>query len=494
MCAMSFNSILYILFLPIVIWIHFTLPRRYQYIWLFAASLLFYLSNDIRYVFGLSFCIATTYFAAILIEKTKLFNRKIILGLCISVNVFALILFRLLWKGSAFAPLGISFYALQAMGYVIDVFRGKTVSEKNVIRYAVYVAFFPTVISGPIQRSTVLLPQLRNGRNFDYGKARIGLYHLLSGYLLKIVIADQLAGKVSFAYNNPDTLPGAALLWATFLYAIQIYCDFAGYSALAIGSAEMLGFDMDANFRQPYFAVSIKDFWGRWHISLSSWLKDYVYIPLGGSRKGKLRTQFNLMVTFLVSGLWHGGGNYIVWGILHGAYNIAGNIRRQLFLKRNPPAMKAAAGLMKDSGDRPDRKGRLNQGRYYTVVSRIFHMAVTFVLVDFAWLFFRADSFEHALNILKRILFDFHFKEMTFYGSYLLGGTKAELVCILFCVIAVFLVDVLHEKNRSIEKIMKDKVPIVIRWTVYIILTLLLVLVIIRNYGQAATTFIYETF
>lgn len=492
---MSFNSIFYILFLPIVIWIHFILPGRYQYLWLFAASLLFYLSNDVRYLFGLSFCIVTTYFAAILIEKTTFFKRKIIFALCISVNVFSLVLFRLLGMGISFAPLGISFYALQAMGYVIDVFRGKTVSEKNVIRYAVYVVFFPTVISGPIQRSTVLLPQIRKGRSFDYGKARTGLYYLLWGYLLKIVVADQLAERVCFAYDNSYMLPGATLLWATFLYAIQIYCDFAGYSALAIGSAKMLGFDMDANFRQPYFAVSIKDFWSRWHISLSSWLRDYVYISLGGNRKGKFRTQFNLMVTFLVSGLWHGGGNYIVWGILHGVYNIAGNIRRELFLKRNPsPVMKPTVRLFKDSNDQSNRKNWINPGRYCTIVSRIFHVVITFILVDFAWLFFRADSFEHALNILKRIFFCFHFKEMTFYGSYLLGGTKPELVCMLFCVIAVFIVDVLHEKNKSIEKVMKDKIPIVIRWGVYIVLTLLLILVMIRNYGQAASTFIYENF
>ncbi len=489
---MSVNSVPFILFLPVVTWIHFVMPKRYQYIWLFAASLFFYLSNDIRYMAGLAFCIVTTYFAAIWIAKTGVVVRKTILAMCIFVNVFALVLFRLFWKDTLFAPLGISFYALQAMGYVMDVFGGKTVPEKNIIRYTVYVAFFPTVISGPIQRSTVLLPQLRNGTDFHYEKARAGLYDLLGGYLLKIVIADPLGKMVGFAYDNSEILPGATLLWATFLYAIQLYCDFAGYSALAIGSAKMLGFDMDANFRQPYFAVSIKDFWNRWHISLSSWLRDYVYIPLGGNRKGKVRTQLNLMVTFVVSGLWHGGGNYMIWGILHGVYNMAENIEKQIVSKGH--FLKATANHPPNNNDLPYQKARTNPRHFGTVISQIVHMAVTFILVDFAWLFFRAGSVEHALNILKRIVFCFHFKEMTYYGSYLLGETKLGLVYMLLGIIAVFLVDVLHEKKISIAKIMKDKVPIVIRWSLYIALTLLLILVIIRNYGLAASTFIYATF
>ena len=402
---MSVNSIFFILFLPLVVLIHFTLPKRYQYIWLFAASFFFYLSNDVRYIAGLAFCIVTTYASGPLLEKIKGSGRKWILLSCIVANVTSLFLFRNILSDSHFVPLGISFYSLQAMGYVIDVFRGETTAEKNMIRYAVYVAFFPTVISGPIQRSTDLLPQIREGRSFDYRKAHSGLYFLLWGYLLKVVMADQLGPMVEFAYKKPEAMPGATLLWATVLYAVQLYCDFAGYSALAIGTAKMLGFDMGANFMQPYFASSVRDFWSRWHISLSSWLKDYVYIPLGGSRKGKFRTQLNLLVTFFVSGLWHGGGgNFIIWGALHGVYRILGNLFSGMFPKN----------LMEK------RRGKN--------VSKIFHALITFVLVDFAWLFFRADSIGQAMDILYRIVFCFHFSEMTYYGSYLLGGTKQNLL------------------------------------------------------------------
>lgn len=482
---MSVNSIFFILFLPLVVWIHFILPKRYQYLWLFAASVFFYLSNDVRFIVGLGFCIITTYAAGLLFGKIKGSGRKWILFSCIVANVISLFLFRYLLLNSPFVPLGISFYSLQAMGYVIDVFRGETAAEKNMIRYAVYVAFFPTIISGPIQRSTDLLPQIRVGRSFDYRKAHSGLYFLLWGYLLKVVMADQLGPMVEFAYKNHETMPGATLLWATALYAVQLYCDFAGYSALAIGTAKMLGFDMNANFMRPYFASSVRDFWNRWHISLSSWLKDYVYIPLGGSRKGKWRTQLNLLVTFLVSGLWHGGGgSFIVWGALHGVYRILENLLSGLLPKR---LMENRQG--KNASDNSKKHMEL-----FFPASRIFRALITFVLVDFAWLFFRADSVGQAFAILYRIFFCFHFKEMTYYGSYLLGGTKQSLLFMLLGIIVVFAVDFIHERKISIENVMAEKLPVVARWTVYVALTLLLIFVAVRNYGQAASTFIYERF
>lgn len=482
---MSVNSIFFVFFLPLVVWIHFTLPKRYQYLWLFAASFFFYLSNDVRYIAGLAFCIITTYAAGLLLVIIKGSGRKWILLSCIVANVTSLFLFRYLLSDSLFVPLGISFYSLQAMGYVFDVFRGETAAEKNMIRFAVYVAFFPTVISGPIQRSTDLLPQLQAGRSFDYKKAHSGLYFLLWGYLLKVVMADQLGPMVEFAYKNYETMPGATLLWATVLYAVHLYCDFAGYSALVIGTAKMLGFDMGANFMQPYFASSVRDFWNRWHISLSAWLKDYVYIPLGGSRKGKFRTQFNLLVTFFVSGLWHGGGgNFIVWGTLHGVYRILGNLLSGI--------------LPKSLVVNRHRKNAFNNSKknigLSSLASRIFHALITFVLVDFAWLFFRADSVGQAMDILYRIFFCFHFKEMTYYGSYLLGGTKQNLLFMLFGIIVVFAVDFIHERKISIENLMADKLPIVARWAVYVVFTLLLLFIAVRNYGQAASTFIYEKF
>lgn len=292
---MSLNSLSLIVFLPMVVLVNFLLPRRRRYVWLFFASCLFYLSNDPRFAYGLAFCIGTTYGTGLLLGKGRGILRKFLLGGCVFVNVLALCFFRLPLGGIYVAPLGISFYMLQALGYVVDVYRNRVKAEGNPLRYAVFVAFFPTVISGPIQRGEDMLPQIREGSDFDYRRARSGLYYLLGGYLLKLVMADGLGAMVDFAYNDYGNMPGATLLFATILYAVQLYCDFAGYSALAIGAAKLLGFELKENFRQPYFAVSIRDFWNRWHISLSSWLRDYVYIPLGGNRKGRCRKYFNLL-------------------------------------------------------------------------------------------------------------------------------------------------------------------------------------------------------
>ena len=456
---------MFIFFMPLVAGINFLLPKKYRYIWLFAASCYFYLSNDLRFVIGLAICTVTTYVTARLLEKADELRKKILLALCVCVNLLMLFLFRYSMLNSIFVPLGISFYMLQAIGYVVDVYRGEIESEKNPVKYALFVNFFPTVMSGPIQRGTGLLQQIKEGRDFDYSKVHSGLYCLLKGYLLKLVIANQLGSMVDYAYDSYESMPGATLLWATVLYAIQLYFDFAGYSALAIGSAKILGFDLEENFKQPYFATSVKDFWKRWHISLSSWLKDYVYIPLGGNRKGKFRTYINLLITFLVSGLWHGSGlNFLVWGALHGIYQIVETI---VFKKREKKS-----GLMR----------RVSQG------------LVTFALVDFAWLFFRAGSLTQAVNILHRIFFDFNLKEMTYYGSYSLGGSKLELLLMLVCICIVFIVDLLHEKKISIEAVAARKIPMIVRWVVYIALTLLILFVVVHNYGLAASTFIYERF
>lgn len=462
---MSLSSLLFVFFLPLVVVINFIFPKKYRYIWLFIASCVFYLSNDVRFLVGLLICTVTTYVTALTLEKRSILRRKVLLSLCIGGNILALLLFRYSLLNSLFVPIGMSFYTLQAMGYLIDVYRKKIEPEKNLIKYALFVCFFPTVMSGPIQRATGLLKQIKEGRDFEYSKARAGLYYLLKGYLLKFVIANQLNVMVNYAYGSYESMPGATLLWATALYAIQLYCDFAGYSALAIGTSKMLGFDLDENFSQPYFATSIKDFWRRWHISLSSWLKDYIYISLGGNRRGKYRTYINLMITFLVSGLWHGSGlNFLVWGALHGSYQIAESII-------------------------PKRSDKKNN-----IVCRVFRGMFTFVMVDFAWLFFRAESLEQALNILKRICFNFGFKEMTYYGSYLLGGTKVNLLLMLVGIGIVFFVDLLHEKEIYLKDIAMYKIPIVIRWTMYIALTLLLLFVVVYNFGQAGSTFIYERF
>ncbi len=462
---MSLISVSFVIFLPLAVFVNFMIPRKYRYIWLFLSSYVFYLSNDPGYAAGLLFCTASTYGTGLLLEGKGRGIKRILLGVCICANVGILFFLRQSFFGSIAAPIGISFYMLQALGYVIDVYRSQVLAERNPLKYAVFVSFFPTVISGPIQRAGSLLIQIREGRDFDYKKAHSGLCYLLGGYLLKLVIADRLGLMVNAAYDNYQTMPGATLLWASVLYAFQLYCDFAGYSALAIGTGKLLGFDIGINFSQPYYASSVKDFWNRWHISLSSWLRDYVYIPLGGNRKGKCRKYVNLLITFLVSGLWHGtGANFLVWGLLHGSYQIAGDILTK-----------------------KDKKKGHTAGR----IAGIF---LTFLLVDLAWIFFKAQSVDQAMGIIGRILFHFNFREMTYYGSYLLDGTKQELLFMLAGIIAVFLVDFLHEKKISIEETVMGRLNTVVRWMLYVLLTMLLLTMIVRNYGQAASTFIYENF
>lgn len=463
---MSLISFSYILFLPIVVVINFMIPRQKRYLWLFLAGYFFYLSSDVRYAASLLFCTVTTYAAGILFEKKRRIERKVILIMCIFLNILVLFFFRSFSERLGFMPIGISFYMLQSLGYLIDVYKGSITAEKNPVRYAVFVSFFPTVLSGPIQRGSDLLTQLREGRDFDYEKAHSGLYYLLWGYLLKLVMSDRLGALVGFAYDKYDVMPGAVMLWATILYAIQLYCDFAGYSALAIGTGRLLGFDLQENFSQPYFSLSIKDFWNRWHISLSSWLRDYIYIPLGGNRNGKIRKYLNLMITFLVSGLWHGSGlNFLIWGGLHGVYQVLWDM------------------LPHSKGVKPK-----------SFLIRLAGAFVTFLLVDFAWIFFRADSAQQSFFIVQSIFSRFRFKEMTYYGYYLLGGSKLNLLLLLIGIAIVILIDFLHEKNLSVEKIMEKNMPIILRWILYIILTLLILFVIVRFYGQAASTFIYEKF
>lgn len=287
-------------------------------------------------------------------------------------------------------PIGISFYTLQTLGYLIDVYLGRLQPERHLGYYAAYVSFFATLTSGPVTRAQQLLPQLRAAARpearFDGEKASCGLLCFMFGLFEKCALADTIDAHIAYAAQNPDRVVGASLLVMCALYSLRIYFDFAGYSNMALGLGQMLGLELEQNFRQPYFATSIRDFWGRWHLSLSHWLRDYVYIPLGGSRRGAARVCANLMITFLVSGLWHGAGLcFVVWGGLHGLYQVAGRLTR-------PLRSRLYAALRIPENCLP---------------VRLWRMAFTFVLVSFAWLFFNigtvGGSLSDALYILARI-------------------------------------------------------------------------------------------
>lgn len=338
---MLFNSYNFILFFAIVLIVYFAIPPRIRYIWLLLSSYYFYASWNMKATGLLLFSTITVYLAAIAIEKARICERKKwakgSFWLCLAANLGILVFFKysnflmenLRWifelipevnvpeTLNIYMPIGISFYTFTAVGYLIDVYRGKA-AQRNFGQVALFVSFFPNIISGPIERYDGLLKQikeLKTVRLFDYQRITQGIIVMLWGYFLKMVIADRAAIFVDGVFDYYWMYGSIELIMASILYALQIYCDFASYSLIALGAAKIMGLNVIRNFDTPYLAVSIKDFWRRWHISLSSWLRDYIYISLGGSRCSKIRRYVNLMITFLVSGIWHGASwNYIAWG------------------------------------------------------------------------------------------------------------------------------------------------------------------------------------
>ncbi len=337
---MVFNSIHFMIFFPIVVLGYFLITHKYRWIWLLAASLYFYMSWNPKFVILILTTIIITYLSGIGISKAdkekKLLKKKMFAIFSVVSNLTILFFFKyfdfvidsinyllgminlklLTPSFDVLLPVGISFYTFQALSYTIDVYRKENFKvERHLGKYALFVTFFPQLVAGPIERSENLISQFYEEHYFDYQRVKSGLLLMLWGLFEKIVIADRTAIIVNQVYNNLEQYTGFEIVVATIFFAVQVYCDFCGYSDIAIGAARVMGFHLMTNFRQPYFSQSIKEFWRRWHISLSSWLKDYVYIPLGGSRCSRVKKYRNLMITFLVSGLWHGANwTYVAWG------------------------------------------------------------------------------------------------------------------------------------------------------------------------------------
>ena len=384
---MIYNSIPFAVFLPIIFILYWICPSKYRYLFLLAASFYFYMYMDPKYLFFLLGTVTVSYLLALALDSARdVFRKKLYLF----IGILALIGVLALLKYSGFIieiaglpspaiqfmlPVGISFYTFQTLGYLIDIYRGKYPAERHFGYYCLFVSFFPQILSGPIGRGDVLLPQLKKERTFDIYQASYGMKLMAVGYFKKLVVAGLLAPTVDKIYDNPESYVGLVYIIATFMFALQIYCDFSGYTDIAIGCAKLFGMELSENFKTPYFSRSIKEFWSRWHISLSTWFRDYLYIPLGGNRVGKIRHCFNLMLTFLVSGLWHGAGiNYILWGGIHGFYQIietiSGKNKKGREEKRNP-------------------------------LLNLFSVFLTFMAVCLAWVFFRADSVSHAWRIIS---------------------------------------------------------------------------------------------
>jgi D-alanyl-lipoteichoic acid acyltransferase DltB (MBOAT superfamily) len=389
---MSFISPDYVVFFAVVVPLVFVIPQRRRWVLLLAASYLFYSYVNPWYLPLIIIVTGANYFAALVIDGSRRPEvRRGALAVAALISLGLLFIFKYFnfFSSSAAAltgaspvllelvlPVGISFYTFQALAYTIDVYRGQIAPERHAGIMATFVAFFPQLVAGPIERAGNLLPQFRLERRFERGEAVEGLRIILWGLFKKVVIADRLALYVNGVYNQPEAYSGLPLIVATVFFAFQIYCDFSGYSDIAVGTARVLGFRLMDNFRQPYLARSPREFWARWHISLSTWFRDYVYIPLGGNRRGRNRTLLNLFIVFLVSGLWHGANwTFVIWGALHGLYVVT------------------EAALAQ-------RGWRLLRGDGWLAQSA--RLAGTFVLVTVAWVFFRANSISDAGYVLSQ--------------------------------------------------------------------------------------------
>ena len=399
---MLFNSFEFcFIFFPLVTGLYFLLPHRHRWKLLLAASCWFYMAFVPVYILILAFTIGVDYVSGLMIEPAQGRRRKLFLTASVVANVSVLAVFKY-WDflnqsiGAIFQtwglpyaipdlgmllPIGLSFHTFQSLSYTIEVYRGKQQAERNLGIFSLYVMFYPQLVAGPTARPATLPRQLRLRFDVDYARILHGLKQMLWGFFKKLVIADRCAVIVDMVYQDPSAHDGWTTLLATYLFAVQIYCDFSGYTDIALGAARVMGFNLMVNFRTPYTSASISEFWSRWHISLSSWFRDYLYIPLGGNRVARSRWFFNLMLVFLISGLWHGARwTYVVWGGLHGAYLVLAIV---------------FAALWKQVGLTSEGKSR--HWRWLNVF-------ITFHLVLVAWVLFRAESFSDAATIFNRWL------------------------------------------------------------------------------------------
>ncbi|MCH4191055.1 MAG: MBOAT family protein [Butyrivibrio sp.] len=485
---MQVITIEFLIFLPLVALVYYLIPGKIRYIWLLVASYFFYMSASPVCALFLVTSTMTTYAAGLLLQKKR---RKSVLVCCLLINLGILGVFKYADFACGTAagilsvfhvqmtdpgiklllPVGISFYMFQALGYVIDVYRGDITAEVNPFRYALFVSFFPEVMSGPIERAGHMLPQFREPAAFDPDHVRDGLLRMMWGYFLKMVLADRIAILVNTVYADPEKYPGTVLLVATILYTFQIYCDFAGYTNIAVGAAGVMGIQVMENFDCPYLAGSIADFWRRWHISLSGWFRDYLYFPLGGNRKGLVRKYINIMIVFMVSGLWHGADwTFVLWGGLHGLYQIIGKL---LMPVRN--FMVKAFHVNRNSFSH-----------------RLLKILCTFSLVSFAWIFFRAEDINTALYVAGHL---WHFQpwvltDGTLYG---LGLDAAGFNLMLGCLAVLIAADLCHFHGLKIsEKITAQ--GIWLRWLIYIAAVMFILVCGIWGPGYDETGFIYYQF
>ncbi len=476
---MLFNSIEFVFFFIIVTSLFFILPHKYRWFLLLVSSCYFYMAFVPIYILILGFTIVIDYFAGIYLEKTQGPNRKLLLIMSLIANIGVLAVFKyynffndnltsLLYGAgyknpipylSILLPIGLSFHTFQAMSYTIEVYRNHQKAEKNFGIYSLYVMFYPQLVAGPIERPQNLLHQFYEKHEFDYTRITEGLKLMLWGFFKKLVIADRLAIYVNSAYNYPEQQTGLTLIMATIFFAIQIYCDFSGYSDIAIGTARVMGFKLMTNFNRPYFSRNISEFWKRWHISLSTWFKDYLYISLGGNKVSIPRWYFNLFFVFLVSGFWHGANwTFIIWGAINGFYLVFALLTDKLSTR-----IVDITGL--------DRHKKLLS---------FFNIIITFLLACFAWIFFRANSVKDAILIIKKMA--------TFKGP-LHYENPSMLIFSFFGISVLFFYELKHEYYRNSFSLMNNPNWLVRNMT-YAVMIILILLIGVFDGGQ----FIYFQF
>lgn len=472
---MLFNSFSFLVFFPIVTILYFLIPHSFRWFFLLVASAVFYMAFVPEYILILVFTIGVAYGSGILIEKTESQRRKWFLVPSVILSCSPLFFFKyfnffntnlsevarfLDWNYpietlSVILPIGISFFTFQSLSYIIEVYRKKQKAETHPGMLALYIMFYPQLVAGPIERPGNLIPQLYEKHSFDAQRVLNGLKLMVWGYFKKVVIADKIAIVVENVYNHPTDFTGVPLIAAALFFGIQVYCDFSGYSDIAIGSAQIMGVRLMENFNRPFHSASVAEFWRRWHISLMSWFRDYVYIPLGGNRVGRWRWYFNLFFTFTLSGLWHGAGwGFVLWGSLNGVYLIVSHWTRNLRSKWVQWV-------------RLDRVPTFRRG---------LQIAFTFLLFCFTLIIFRAKSLSDAFYVIAHLgtgLGDRAGIKMSFQSLYSLGLDRYELI---IAVLSIGLMELIYgiEKQDNMRKMFSEK-RIWVRWPLYYILVLFLI-------------------
>ncbi len=488
---MLFNSLEFLIFFPIVTILYFLLPQKLRWLMLLTASCIFYMYFVPVYILILLFTIIIDYISGIYIERLQGEKKRLFLIISVLSNIGILFVFKyfnffndnlanvaklLHWNYPIenlwiLLPIGLSFHTFQSLSYVIEVYRGHQKAEKHFGIYALYVMFYPQLVAGPIERPQNMLHQFYEYHRFDYKRVTSGLKLMAWGFFKKVVIADRLALFVNQVYNNSSDYTGMTLVIATVFFSFQILCDFSGYSDIAIGAGQVMGFKLMTNFRRPYLSRSVAEFWRRWHISLSTWFKDYLYISMGGNRVSRPRWMFNLLVTFLVSGLWHGANwTYVIWGGLNGLFQIISYLTRNIRCKVTETL-------------------RLNR---VPLIHKLLQTFVTFILISFTWIFFRAGSLTDAIHIIGHIpagLLDISLLKTQFAELASLGYDSYYFILSFALIVVLETIHLLEESGKDLWEIIAEK-PAVVRYITYYIL--ILAILLLGEFGS--NEFIYFQF